>query len=837
MKLADYLDFQQNQALNLVVHPSTSILPTPVNGQIFTQTGGTLNYSSGTNAATATTSLSAFLGYNGTNWVRLDNIYNSATDIFNTTATPTNGISSGTFTVGNLITTTGGKLTDSGYSLSTISLGGDVTGTTSSNTLSKIQGVTLTVSSLAGGNTLLYNGTKWVNSEITLSLTGEVTGTATLSSTGALNATNMIVAKLLAKSLPAALPTSTGNLRYNTTSAAWEFDTTTYLTAASGVTSFNGYVGAVTITQGTGISFISAANSIQINNTGVLSIASGDTNINVTAGSTTTLALNPTVTVTTLKTTNFYINGTQQLTYNSVLTNSTDIVTKLQLDNMSFGLRDFKESCRYATTTNLAVAVSGDFLTLTASANGILSVDGYTPNVGDRILVMSQTAQAQNGIYTVSVVGTASTKFVLVRSSDFNTMGNGTTGNISSGAFMYVSEGTTYAKTGWVVSSIDSTLSTLGTSSIVFAQFSGAGTYVQGTNIVISGTTINLSTTLTGLSSVTTTSLITTNFKFGSTAGVLVSNASGVVSAVPTLGVANGGTGLSSWSVYAIPYASAATTLSGLAPNTSTSIKALTMTGTGSAGAAPVWTAIVTSVTATTPIIASTTSTTGVVALSHATSGITAGTYGVATYDQYGHAISGITISPIAYGGTGLSSYTAGDMLYYSSGTTLSKLAKGTAGQVLGISSTGLPEYKTIQSGSPSLLTINTSTNGVITISTTANNASEWNSGSLVFATTLGLTTWLVPSTSTESSSDGSTVYLVPLSHNMGSVPRGVNIRNEANGEILLATLFSISAANLSGTGPYIYGSTTDACVRLSATAASKLSGASPSTISVTLYF
>jgi len=35
------------------------------------------------------------------------------------------------------------------------------------------------------------------------------------------------------------------------------------------------------------------------------------------------------------------------------------------------------------------------------------------------------------------------------------------------------------------------------------------------------------------------------------------------------------------------------------------------------------------------------------------------------------------------YGGTGLASYTAGDMFYYASGTTLTKLARGTADQVL----------------------------------------------------------------------------------------------------------------------------------------------------------
>ena len=40
-----------------------------------------------------------------------------------------------------------------------------------------------------------------------------------------------------------------------------------------------------------------------------------------------------------------------------------------------------------------------------------------------------------------------------------------------------------------------------------------------------------------------------------------------------------------------------------------------------------------------------------------------------------------------AYGGTGLASYTAGDLVYYATGTTLTKLAKGTAGQALKMNS------------------------------------------------------------------------------------------------------------------------------------------------------
>ena len=50
-------------------------------------------------------------------------------------------------------------------------------------------------------------------------------------------------------------------------------------------------------------------------------------------------------------------------------------------------------------------------------------------------------------------------------------------------------------------------------------------------------------------------------------------------------------------------------------------------------------------------------------------------------------------------GGTGLTSYTAGDVLYYSTGTTLTKLAKGTAGQVLTMNSGATaPEWATTSS-------------------------------------------------------------------------------------------------------------------------------------------
>lgn len=56
-----------------------------------------------------------------------------------------------------------------------------------------------------------------------------------------------------------------------------------------------------------------------------------------------------------------------------------------------------------------------------------------------------------------------------------------------------------------------------------------------------------------------------------------------------SFGVARGGTGKASWTQWSMPYASATTTLAEVAPNTTAVKKVLAMTGTGSAGAAPLW--------------------------------------------------------------------------------------------------------------------------------------------------------------------------------------------------------------------------------------------------------
>ena len=76
------------------------------------------------------------------------------------------------------------------------------------------------------------------------------------------------------------------------------------------------------------------------------------------------------------------------------------------------------------------------------------------------------------------------------------------------------------------------------------------------------------------------------------------------------------------------------------------------------------------------------------------------------------------------YGGTGLASYTAGDMFYYASGTTLTKLAKGTADQVLTMNDGATaPQWETAASAGISFS--GSTANGMVTYGSSSSAAVE----------------------------------------------------------------------------------------------------------------
>jgi hypothetical protein len=163
---------------------------------------------------------------------------------------------------------------------------------------------------------------------------------------------------------------------------------------------------------------------------------------------------------------------------------STDAATKQYVDDVAQGLNIHAASWA-ATTANLNATynngTSGVGATLTnAGAQAAFQTDGITPSLNDRILVKNQTTTSQNGIYTLTTVGSGSTNWVLTRATDFDSAVE-----IAGGDFTFVDNGTTLANTGWV--QVDE-VTTVGTDPIVWQQFSGAGTYTASNGVLLTGT-------------------------------------------------------------------------------------------------------------------------------------------------------------------------------------------------------------------------------------------------------------------------------------------------------------------------------------------------------------
>jgi hypothetical protein len=122
--------------------------------------------------------------------------------------------------------------------------------------------------------------------------------------------------------------------------------------------------------------------------------------------------------------------------------------------------------------------------TLTADAVGVLTVDGVAVASGDRILVKDQVATDDNGIYTLTTVGTGGVAFVLTRATDFDALaempyGSNVfvrTGKANAGkTFVLTSTVVTVDTTGLTFTDLD-TLITLGIGAAGATIKSGTGT-------------------------------------------------------------------------------------------------------------------------------------------------------------------------------------------------------------------------------------------------------------------------------------------------------------------------------------------------------------------------
>jgi hypothetical protein len=239
---------------------------------------------------------------------------------------------------------------------------------------------------------------------------------------------------------------------------------------------------------------------------------------------------------------------------------------------------------------------------------------------------------------------------------------------------------------------------------------------------------------------------------------------------VASLNTSQGGTGLTTYTAGDLSYYATGTTLTKLGIGTSGQF--LTSTGT-----APQWSTLsgvaVTTFSAGTTGLTPSSATSGAITLagtlitSNGGTGLTTYTAGDTFYYASGTAYSKLAIGAAGtiktstgsapqwvaslnttQGGTGLTSYTAGDLTYYATGSVLSKLGIGTSGQILTSSGTA-PQWSTLTGVAVTTfqtslggLTPATASSGAITLAGTLNTTSggtgltSYTAGDLVYYAT-----------------------------------------------------------------------------------------------------
>ncbi len=176
--------------------------------------------------------------------------------------------------------------------------------------------------------------------------------------------------------------------------------------------------------------------------------------------------------------------NSQRLTNLATPLSPNDAANKSYVDSTAQGL-SAKPTARAATTAALpantyANGTAGVGATLTATSNGVLTVDGYTPALNDILLIKNEATQANNGEYTVTQLGSSSVPYILMRHIDMDQATE------FGGGFIPVENvGTTNANSLWLCNVANSI--TVGTTAVVFTQLNSSTALAGSTSVSVSG--------------------------------------------------------------------------------------------------------------------------------------------------------------------------------------------------------------------------------------------------------------------------------------------------------------------------------------------------------------
>ena len=144
----------------------------------------------------------------------------------------------------------------------------------------------------------------------------------------------------------------------------------------------------------------------------------------------------------------------------------TDVVNKNYLEYFAAGI-SWKQPVVCGTTTNITLS-------------GLQTIDGVTVVAGDRVLVKSQSAPAQNGIYLASASAWS-------RAPDADTW------NELISALVFIESGNTLAGSAWYCTIQPG--GTIGTTAITWSNFSVAATYTAGTGLTLTDYVFSITNT------------------------------------------------------------------------------------------------------------------------------------------------------------------------------------------------------------------------------------------------------------------------------------------------------------------------------------------------------